>query len=187
MTGWVFAGSLEATAAEVRALGGEPHVLQCDHTSDEQVAALFRQVDAEQGRVDVLVNSVWGGYERMVEDGQFTWSEPFWKQPLWRWDAMFQAGVRAAYVASALAARSMVAAGSGLIVNVSFWAAQKHIANVEYGASKAATDKLTADMAAEPKVIDRSGQVLVAAALGEQYDFSDVDGARPRPLTLNDV
>ncbi len=236
MTGWVFPGSLEATAAEVRALGGEPHVLQCDHTSDEQVAALFRQVDAEQGRVDVLVNSVWGGYERMVEDGQFTWSEPFWKQPLWRWDAMFQAGVRAAYVASALAARSMVAAGSGLIVNVSFWAAQKHIANVAYGASKAATDKLTADMAAElrehgvaavslypglvrtegvmqaaeyldlsnsespqflgravaalaaePKVIDRSGQVLVAAALGEQYDFSDVDGARPRPLTLDDV
>jgi NAD(P)-dependent dehydrogenase (short-subunit alcohol dehydrogenase family) len=36
-----------------------------------------------------------------------------------------------------------------LIVNISFWAAQKHIGNVAYGVSKAATDKMTADMAAE--------------------------------------
>jgi NAD(P)-dependent dehydrogenase (short-subunit alcohol dehydrogenase family) len=36
-----------------------------------------------------------------------------------------------------------------LIVNISFWAAQKHIANVAYGVSKAATDKMTADMAVE--------------------------------------
>ena len=38
---------------------------------------------------------------------------------------------------------------SGLIVNISFWAAQKYLSNVAYGVSKAATDKLTADMAHE--------------------------------------
>jgi NAD(P)-dependent dehydrogenase (short-subunit alcohol dehydrogenase family) len=43
----------------------------------------------------------------------------------------------------------MVAQQSGLIVNISFWAAQKHIGNVAYGVSKAATDKMTADMAVE--------------------------------------
>jgi NAD(P)-dependent dehydrogenase (short-subunit alcohol dehydrogenase family) len=43
----------------------------------------------------------------------------------------------------------MVPRRRGLIVNVSFWAAQKHIGNVAYGVSKAATDKLTTDMAAE--------------------------------------
>lgn len=43
----------------------------------------------------------------------------------------------------------MVARGRGLIVNISFWAAQKHIGNVAYGVSKAATDKMTADMAIE--------------------------------------
>jgi NAD(P)-dependent dehydrogenase (short-subunit alcohol dehydrogenase family) len=43
----------------------------------------------------------------------------------------------------------MVARGSGLIVNISFWAAQKHTGNVAYGVSKAATDKLTADLAVE--------------------------------------
>ena len=37
----------------------------------------------------------------------------------------------------------------GLIINISFWAAQKHLANVIYGASKAAADKLTSDMAYE--------------------------------------
>ncbi len=62
---------------------------------------------------------------------------------------MFAAGVRAHYVASAHAARTMVARQSGLIVNISFWAAQKHIGNVAYGVSKSATDKLTADMAHE--------------------------------------
>src|SRR5260370_11707947 len=62
---------------------------------------------------------------------------------------MFHAGVRAHYYASQLAARSMVASRRGLIVNISFWAAQRHIANVAYGVSKAATDKMTADMAIE--------------------------------------
>jgi NAD(P)-dependent dehydrogenase (short-subunit alcohol dehydrogenase family) len=85
----------------------------------------------------------------MVENGAFTWGQPFWEQPLWRWDAMFSAGVRAHYYASQLVAPSMVARRRGLIVHTSTWAAQKHIANVAYGVSKAATDKMIADMAVE--------------------------------------
>ncbi len=64
---------------------------------------------------------------------------------------MFNAGVRAHYHASQLAAPGMIAQQRGLIVNISFWAAQKHIGNVAYGVSKAATDKMTADMAKELK------------------------------------
>jgi dehydrogenase/reductase SDR family protein 1 len=123
--------------------------IRCDHREDDQVAAAFERVAQEAGAIDILVNNVWGGYEQMMEDGVFTWSKPFWEQPLWRWDAMFDAGVRAHYYASQLAARSMVAKHRGLIVNISFWAAQKHVGNVAYGVSKAATDKLTADMATE--------------------------------------
>src|ERR1043166_1799940 len=123
--------------------------LRCDHTDDTRVDAALNHVLREAGAVDVLASNVWGGYERMVEDGVFTWGKPFWEQPLWRWDAMFDAGVRAHYHASQLAARSMVARRRGLIVNISFWAAQKHVGNVAYGVSKAATDKLTADMATE--------------------------------------
>jgi NAD(P)-dependent dehydrogenase (short-subunit alcohol dehydrogenase family) len=210
--------------------------LQCDHCDDEQVKAVFRKIADDHSRLDVLVNNVWGGYENMIENGEFTWSHPFWRQPLWRWDAMFQAGVRAHYVASQLAAPMMVARRGGLIVNVSFWAAQKHIGNVAYGVSKAATDKMTADMshelrehnvavmslypglvrtekvmeaaawldlsnsespqfvgravvalATDPQVMSKSGKVMIAAALAEEYGFTDIDGKRPRPVTLDEV
>ena len=129
--------------------------IPCDHTDDGQVAAVFERIAADRGRLDVLVNGVWGGYEQMMENGQFTWPLPFWQQPLWRWDAMMQAGVRAAYVASHHAARLMVARDGGppraesrgLLVHLSHWAAQKHQSNVAYGVSKAATDKMAAHMA----------------------------------------
>jgi dehydrogenase/reductase SDR family protein 1 len=121
----------------------------CDHTDDDAVTDLFTRVEAERGRLDILVNSAWGGYERMVEDGRFTWAAPFWEQPAWRWDAMMTAGVRSAFVASQFAARMMVRAKRGLIVNISHWAAQKRIGNSIYGIAKAATDKLTCDTAAE--------------------------------------
>jgi dehydrogenase/reductase SDR family member 1 len=123
--------------------------IRCDHREDQQVAAAFKRVAKEGGTIEILVNNVWGGYEQMMENGVFTWSKPFWEQPIWRWDAMFAAGVRAHYFASQLAARSMVACRRGLIVNISFWAAQKHIGNVAYGVSKTAADKMTADMATE--------------------------------------
>ncbi len=125
--------------------------IRCDHRVDTQVEAAFNLIVREADAIDILVNSVWGGYERMAEDGNFTWSKPFWEQPLWRWDAMFSAGVRAYYQSSQLAAPAMIARRRGLIVNISFWAAQKHIGNVAYGVSKAATDKMTADMATELK------------------------------------
>jgi dehydrogenase/reductase SDR family member 1 len=123
--------------------------IRCDHLRDEETAAVFRRIADEGSSLDLLVNSAWGGYERMVENGSFTWSVPFWEQPLHRWSSMMDAGVRAAFVASSHAAKIMVPRRRGLIVNISFWAAQKHIGNVIYGVSKAATDKMTADMAHE--------------------------------------
>ena len=125
--------------------------IRCDHREDSQVQAAFNLVVREANTIDILVNNVWGGYERMVENGEFTWPKPFWEQPLWRWDEMFSAGVRAHYQASQLAAPMMIARRRGLIVNISFWAAQKHVGNVAYGVSKAATDKMTADTATELK------------------------------------
>jgi dehydrogenase/reductase SDR family member 1 len=123
--------------------------IPCDHTDDQQVARVFARITADAGRLDVLVNGVWGGYEQMMENGQFTWPKPFWEQPLWRWDAMMRAGVRAGYVASHHAAGLMVPQRRGLIVHLSHWAAQKHQSNVAYGVSKAATDKMAAHMAHE--------------------------------------
>jgi dehydrogenase/reductase SDR family protein 1 len=51
--------------------------IRCDHRVDTQVEAAFKLIVGEANAIDILVNNVWGGYERMIEDGSFTWSKPF--------------------------------------------------------------------------------------------------------------
>ena len=123
--------------------------IRCDHTQDDQTAAVFERIDALGQGIDLLVNSAWGGYEQMMEDGRFTWPAPFWEQPIHRWHSMMDVGVRSAFVASAQATKRMIAKRAGLIVNISFWPAQKHLGNTIYGISKAATDKMSSDMSVE--------------------------------------
>jgi NAD(P)-dependent dehydrogenase (short-subunit alcohol dehydrogenase family) len=120
-----------------------------DHANDAETEAVVAAVIAAEGRLDILVNCAWPGYENMVTDGRFSWTDPIWDQPMWRWDAMVNVGVRAAYCAARPAARQMRAQRRGLIVNISFWAAQKFMQNTAYGIAKAATDKLSADLAVE--------------------------------------
>lgn len=143
------AGSLDSVVEEIGAFGGTCTAHQVDHRDADATRSVLHGIVQAEGRVDILVNNAWGGYERMEENGEFTWVDPFWKQPIWRWDAMIEAGVRPAYVCSQVAAAAMVEQGRGLIVNISFWAAQKHMGNVVYGMAKAATDKMSADMAHE--------------------------------------
>jgi NAD(P)-dependent dehydrogenase (short-subunit alcohol dehydrogenase family) len=141
--------SLGATAGRVTDLGGRGVPIRCDHTDDAATGEVFARVRADLGGLDVLVNSAWGGYERMIESGAYTWELPLWQQPMSRWDSMFAGGVRAAYACSRLAAQIMVQQRSGLIVNISYWAARKYMANVAYGVAKTATDRMIADMAHE--------------------------------------
>ena len=47
--------------------------------------------------------------------------------------------------------------------------------------------RAVAALASDPEVLSRSGRVLVAAALAEEYGFEDTDGKQPRPLTLEDI
>ena len=144
-------GTVFSTAEAVTAMGGKGIALHCDHREDSQVEDAFKRIAKESKRIDLLVNNAWGGYEKMREGRAFTYFKPFWEQPFWRWDAMFDAGVRAAYTSSALAARLMTKKKSGLIVNISFWSAQVYMNNTQYGVSKAAVDKMTEYMAHELK------------------------------------
>lgn len=123
--------------------------ISCDHTDDSQTQAVFDRIAADAVGLDLVVNSAWGGYECVIDKGEFAWALPFWEQTEKRWATMIDAGVRAAFVVSAQAARLMIEARAGLIVNISYWAAQKYLGNTVYGVAKAATDKLTADMASE--------------------------------------
>jgi NAD(P)-dependent dehydrogenase (short-subunit alcohol dehydrogenase family) len=225
-------GTLEDTADEAAALGGRAIPIRCDHADDAQTAAAIERIRAEQGRLDVLVNNAWGGYEYM-QRGEFQYiGAPFWTRPVGLWDEMFVAGPRAHYVTSALAAPLMVARGSGLIVNISFFDAETFRGDVIYSLSKGASQRMASHMADQLRdhgvaavalypglvrteavlqageeyfdfsnsespqfvgravaalagdrdIMRRSGATLVAAELGEEYGFPDVDGKRPRSL-----
>ena len=139
-------GNVGATAQEVTALGGTGIAVGCDVTDDAALAALVERVRAEQGRLDVLVNSAWGGYERFTDGTPFN-PGPFWEQPLGLWDAMHRTGVRSAYAATALAAPLMISGGGGLVVVVSSFAGQVVVPPVPYGVAHAALDRLARDAA----------------------------------------
>ena len=102
-------GTIHQTVHEVEQLGGTCIAIRCDHTDDGQVKAVFEQIGSEEGRLDILVNNVWGGYEHFYDGTEFWLEKGFWSAPFSRWDKMFQAGVRAHYVCSALAAPMMIA------------------------------------------------------------------------------
>jgi dehydrogenase/reductase SDR family protein 1 len=136
-------GTIGATAAEVQALGGRGVAVRCDHREDSQVEALFERVDAEQGRLDVLVNNAY------LIPRELTSGLPFWETPISNWDDMIGVGTRSAYVASRFAARRMAPAGRGLIANISSSGAAEYAWHVAYGVGKAALDRITADSAHE--------------------------------------
>jgi dehydrogenase/reductase SDR family member 1 len=139
-------GTIDETAAEVTARGGAGIAVRCDHTRDEDVRELFARIEREAGRLDVLVNNAWGGYEIFHDGRGREFEAPFWEQDLSIWDGMFTPGVRSQYVSSTLAVRLMLESG-GLIVNISSFAAASTKENPALGTAKAATDRLTLLMA----------------------------------------
>jgi NAD(P)-dependent dehydrogenase (short-subunit alcohol dehydrogenase family) len=130
----------------------------------------------------------------------------------------------------------MITQQSGLIVNISFFVAQRDDKGVSYAAAKAADDRMATAMAHElreyhvavvslypglvrtesvmksaeffdlsnsespqfigraitalatdPNVMQKSGQILVAAAVAKEYGFTDIDGKQPRPITVDEA
>jgi len=136
-------GTVGATAREVDAMGGTGVAVALDHRDDAAVEALFDRVLAEHGQLDVLVNNAFIVTDQLVS------GLPFWEASLTNWDDMIDVGTRSAYVASVFAARAMVPAKRGLIVNVSSSGAEEYAWQVAYGVGKCALDRITADTAHE--------------------------------------
>ncbi len=137
-------GAVDQTAAEVTQSGGQGIAIRCDHRDDAQVEAVFARIQQEQGRLDLLVNNAWAGYEGYATNQHYPPLHPFWEKPIAYWDDNL-IGVRWAYVASVLAARLMVPQQSGLIVNISF--SPLSLGNPAYNVAKSAVDRLTRDAA----------------------------------------
>lgn len=139
-------GTIEETAALVAARGGTGIPVHCDHTVDDDVASLFQRIRREQGRLDLLVNNVWGGYEHHAGEG---FTKPFWEQPPELWERMFVAGVRAHLMASRHAVPLMMPRRAGLIINTVAWAFGDYLGNLYYDVAKAATIRMAYGMAHE--------------------------------------
>jgi NAD(P)-dependent dehydrogenase (short-subunit alcohol dehydrogenase family) len=233
-------GTIDDTAAEVSERGGTGIAVRCDHTSDADVDALFARIRDDHGRLDLLVNNVWGGYED--PNCRPLTIAPFWEQSVQQWDRMFTAGVRAHLTASRLAAPLMVPRRRGLIVSTTAnLRALPYMRNLFYDLAKNAVSHLVWAMAqelrehnvaavalapgfmrteriveaftragaahaldgpggpketpfylgraivalaADPRVLDKSGELLEVGALAQEYGFTDLDGTQPPPFRL---
>jgi NAD(P)-dependent dehydrogenase (short-subunit alcohol dehydrogenase family) len=140
-------GTVGETAAECDRRGGKGVAVQVDHADDDQVAALFAQVEREQGRLDILVNNAFALPEDLTEP------RPFWEKPLSNWE-MVDVGVRSNFVAAWHAAKIMTPRKSGLIVAISGYVGVTYTYGVVFGACKSAVDRMARDMAIELKPHD---------------------------------
>jgi NAD(P)-dependent dehydrogenase (short-subunit alcohol dehydrogenase family) len=139
-------GCIEDTADLVTREGGRGIAVRCDHARDDEVDALFARVQAEQGRLDLLVNNAWGGHESF--DGVF--EAPFWQHPLAHWDSMMDRGVRNHLLAARAAAPMLMRQGHGLIVATTFWDRDRYLrGNLYYDLAKAAICRLAFGVAHE--------------------------------------
>lgn len=162
------AAELAAVSEEIRAAGGAALPISCDHSDDAQVEAAFAQVKRDLGGLDILVNNAAAVYpDLLMSPGGF------WEKPL-KLTEMIDVGLRSSYVAAWHAAPLMVAAGKGLIASISFYGAVSYFHGAAYGAAKAGTDKMMADMA-----VDLAPHGVAAVALWPGFILTDAVRAMP--------
>ncbi len=104
--------TLEQTVELIRTGGGEARAERCDHTDEAQVQALLERVRAESGRLDILVNDVWGG------DALIDWTAKFWQIDSTAVRTLTERAILSHWTTAKYAAPLMVEAGRGLIVEV---------------------------------------------------------------------
>ncbi|MDT5137546.1 MAG: hypothetical protein QOD58_1808 [Mycobacterium sp.] len=116
--------------------------VRVDHRDDDAVAALFERVQADDGRLDLLVNNA------AVISDELVNPKPFWEKPLALADVL-DVGLRSSYVASWYAAPLLTARDRGLIAFTSSPGSVCYMHGPAYGAQKAGVDKMAADMAVD--------------------------------------
>ena len=104
--------TIEETAELVAAAGGEGIAVAVDHLRAEQVEALVRRIDADHGRLDVLVNDIWGG-EKLIE-----WNAPVWEHDLEGGLRMLRLALETHLVTSHFALPLLIRRPGGLVVEM---------------------------------------------------------------------
>ena len=144
-------GSLMETIERIESLGGQGIAIACDATDDAALGDVIERVRRDEGRLDLLVNSVFSA----TQLGPFV-GKRFWETPSELWRQVVDLGARTAYLASRHAAPLMIETAhkcghTPMIVNVTGRGAVRYRYNVIYGVGKSATERLTRDMALDLK------------------------------------
>ncbi len=104
--------TIEETAELVTAAGGKGIAIQADHLVSEEVAALVQRIRTEQGRLDILVNDIWGG-ENYVE-----WNKPVWEHDLAKGLRMLHLAIDTHLITAHHALPLLIENPGGLLVEV---------------------------------------------------------------------
>ena len=133
--------TIEETAELVTAEGGRGIAVRTDHTVESEVERLFTRVRTEQGKLDVLVNDVWGG------DALTEWESPFWELSIAKGLEMLERAVHSHIITSRHGAPLMIERNAGLIVEVTDGDTLGYRGNLFYDLAKNAVIRLGYAMA----------------------------------------
>jgi NAD(P)-dependent dehydrogenase (short-subunit alcohol dehydrogenase family) len=132
--------TIEETGELMEAAGGTGVALRVDHLDPGQVAALVRRIDADQGRLDILVNDVWGG-EKL-----FQWDTRLWEHDLDNGLRLLRLAVDTHLITSHHALPLLVRQAGGLVVEMTDgtadYNARNYRVNAFYDLAKAAVLRL---------------------------------------------
>jgi NAD(P)-dependent dehydrogenase (short-subunit alcohol dehydrogenase family) len=115
--------TIEETAELVDRAGGRGIAVRVDHLASDQVRALVRRIEDEQGRLDVLVNDVWGG-ERLIE-----WNVPVWEYSLDGGLRMLRLAIDTHIITSHFALPLLIQNEGGLVVEMTDGTAEYNAEN----------------------------------------------------------
>ena len=135
--------TLDETAELVTAEGGRGVAVRTDHTVEAEVERLFARVRDEAGRLDVLVNDVWGG------DALTEWGKPFWELSIAQGQQLLERAVDSHIITSRHGAPLMIERNAGLIVEVTDGDTFGYRGNLVYDLAKNAVVRLAYAMAAD--------------------------------------
>ncbi|QPM82988.1 SDR family oxidoreductase [Myxococcus xanthus] len=139
--------TIEETAEQVTAAGGLGVAVQTDHLVPEQVQALVERIDGEQGRLDVLVNDIWGG------ESIFEWNKSVWEHSLDKGLRLLRLGVDTHLITSHFALPLLIRRPGGLVVEVTDGTADYNATNYRistfYDLAKASVLRLAWSQARE--------------------------------------
>lgn len=104
--------TIDETGEMIEAAGGHGTAVRVDHEDPRAVAAIVDRIEREQGRLDVLVNDIFGG------DRYADWEHPLWEHDLAGGLRMLRMGVDTHLITSATAIPLMLRVGAGLVIEV---------------------------------------------------------------------